>query len=86
MASYKEVVEKLRTNFKSGITTSTQYRIEQLKRLKRLYDESENELVEALKHDLGKPSAEAINFEIDFNKLFVRNALASLEKYAGNIS
>ena len=77
---YTEMVDQLRTNFKSGITTSKQYRIDQLKKLQRLYEECEKDLIEALKQDLGKPDAEALNFEIDFNKKFVKTTLASMEK------
>ena len=80
MADYQELVENLRTNFNSGITTTKQYRIEQLKNLIRLLEEGENELAAALKEDLGKPSAEAVNFEIDLTKTATKTTLASFEK------
>ena len=80
MADYQELVENLRTNFNSGITTTKQYRIEQLKKLIRLLEEGENELAAALKEDLGKPSAEAVNFEIDLTKTATKTTLASFEK------
>ena len=80
MADYQELVENLRTNFNSGITTTKQYRTEQLKKLIRLLEEGENELAAALKEDLGKPSAEAVNFEIDLTKTATKTTLASFEK------
>ena len=73
------LVENLRSNFKSGITKSREYRLKQLNNLMKMYEEGENDLVAALKEDLGKPSAEALMFEIDFNKNFIIHAIASLD-------
>ena len=39
-----------------------------------------DELVEALKKDLCKPTAEAINFEIDLTKNAVKSTLSAFEK------
>ena len=74
------MVENLRGNFKSGITKSREYRLGQLKKLMKMYEEGEDELVAALKEDLGKPSTEALMFEVDFNKNFVKHAIASLDE------
>jgi aldehyde dehydrogenase (NAD+) len=81
MADHSQILERLRATFASGVTKSRTYRINQLKNLQRLYEEGQDELVAALKADLGKPSAEAVNFEVDFNKNFVRTTLDSLDKY-----
>ena len=80
MASYKELVEDLRFNFKSGITKSRDYRLNQLKNLMKMYEEGEDELIEALKEDLGKPATESLIFEIDFNKNFIKLAIASMDE------
>ena len=80
MESFNILVENLRSNFKSGITKSREYRLKQLQNLMKMYEEGENELVAALKQDLGKPSAEALMFEIDFNKNFVKHAISNLDK------
>jgi len=78
------LVENLRSNFKSGITKSREYRIKQLNNLMKMYEEGENDLVAALKEDLGKPSAEALMFEIDFNKNFIIQAIASLDAWGAD--
>jgi len=78
------LIENLRGNFKSGITKSRAYRLAQLKKLMKMYEEGEDELVAALKEDLGKPSTEALMFEIDFNKDFVKHAIASLDKWGAD--
>ena len=80
MADFQGLVENLRTNFNSGITATKEYRTQQLKNLIRLLQEGENELAAALKDDLGKPSAEAVNFEIDLTKTATKTTLASFEK------
>lgn len=81
MADFQVLVENLRTNFNSGITATKEYRTQQLKNLIRLLQEGENELAAALKDDLGKPSAEAVNFEIDLTKTATKTTLASFEKW-----
>ena len=80
MAVYTEIIENLRGTFKSGITKNVKYRKTQLENLIRLYNEGEDELITALKEDLGKPETEALMFEIDFNKNFVKTVLASMDK------
>ena len=80
MASYSSVIENLRGTFKSGITKSVNYRKTQLQNLIKMYEEGEDELVTALKEDLGKPTTEALMFEIDFNKNFVKTVLSSMDK------
>ena len=80
MASYHELVETLRSNFKSGITSSRQYRINQVNNFKKMLEEGESDLVEALKKDLSKPSAEAINFEIDFIKNVIKSTMANFDR------
>lgn len=78
---YGKLVEDLRATFKSGTTKSREYRLQQLKSLKKLYEEGETELVNALKEDLGKPFTEAVVYEIEFNKNFVISAIASMDKW-----
>ena len=78
MESYTMLIENLRKNFKSGITKSKEYRLAQLKNLMKMYEEGESELIAALKEDLGKPTAEAMMYEVDFNKNFVKHTIAAL--------
>ena len=72
------LIENLRKNFKSGITKSKECRLAQLKNLMKMYEEGESELIAALKEDLGKPTAEAMMYEVDFNKNFVKHTIAAL--------
>ena len=51
-----------------------------MENLIKMYEEGEDELVAALKEDLGKPTTEALMFEIDFNKNFVKTVIASMDK------
>merc|ERR1712223_2162622 len=80
MESYTMLIENLRKNFKSGITKTKEYRLAQLKNLMKMYEEGESELIAALKEDLGKPTAEAMMYEVDFNKNFVKHTIAALGK------
>lgn len=78
------VLERLRSTFASGKTKKLEYRKEQLKNLLKMYQEGEQELIEALKQDLGKPTCEAINLEIDFNKNVVKGTLQALDRWTSD--
>lgn len=65
MDSKVEVVEKLRSAFRSGITIPEQFRRNQLVKLKALIKENEAEILQALHKDLAKPKFEAILSEVD---------------------
>lgn len=76
------VVAAVRETYDSGLTRPLEWRREQLGNLRRLIDESEDELIEALRVDLGKPSAEAYASELGFTKTEIRHILANLDKWA----
>jgi aldehyde dehydrogenase (NAD+) len=59
-----QIARKQQAFFKTHATKDVSFRIEQLKKLKRLISENESLLLEALNHDLGKSSAEAYMTEI----------------------
>ncbi|XP_022250571.1 aldehyde dehydrogenase, dimeric NADP-preferring-like isoform X2 [Limulus polyphemus] len=83
MASkYAEVINKLRTTFKHGITKSLEYRKQQLKALYRLCKDNEEVLVRAMKEDLNKPKFESVVCEIEFIRNDIRGMLINLEKWA----
>ena len=77
---YGETMELLRETFRSGVTKSVDYRVMQLNNLMKMYEEGADEFAEALKLDLGKPWAESINFETDFNKNYIKTTLYHLNK------
>lgn len=65
MASQGEVVERLRSAFRSGVTVPEQFRRTQLMKLMSLLKENEEKFVVALHKDLAKPRFEALLSEVD---------------------
>ncbi|MEU9246193.1 aldehyde dehydrogenase family protein [Streptomyces sp. NPDC048385] len=76
-----EVVGRLRATFNTGVTRPLDWRIDQLRRLRALLVENEQELIEALWADLRKNAAEAKMQEIDFTIGDIDEALANLESW-----
>lgn len=62
----RALVARLRATFESGRTRPLSWRREQLKRMKALLVEREDDLLDALAKDLGKPRAEAWATDIGF--------------------
>ncbi|XP_077590838.1 aldehyde dehydrogenase family 3 member B1 isoform X2 [Stigmatopora nigra] len=65
MDNKSEVVNRLRTTFRSGITVSEQFRRVQLSNLKSMIQENEEDILKALHKDLYKPKFEAMIAEVD---------------------
>ncbi|WP_055614503.1 aldehyde dehydrogenase family protein [Streptomyces phaeochromogenes] len=76
-----EVVGRLRATFNTGVTRPLDWRVDQLRRLRALLVENEQELLDALWADLRKNAAEAKTQEIDFTVADIDEALASLESW-----
>jgi len=64
MADVVHVVRKLRDTFSSGRTRSYEWRIAQLKQVLKLVDENEDQFIEALREDIGKPPFESFIAEV----------------------
>ncbi|XP_077475126.1 aldehyde dehydrogenase family 3 member B1 isoform X4 [Stigmatopora argus] len=64
MDNKSEVVNRLRTAFRSGITASEQFRRVQLSNLKSMIQENEEDILKALQKDLYKPKFEAVLAEV----------------------
>jgi aldehyde dehydrogenase (NAD+) len=62
----EELVRRLRSTFESGLTRAESWRRSQLAQLRRLLVESESELLDALRADLGKSATEAYTTEVGF--------------------
>lgn len=60
------VSDELRAAFRSGKTLGIRWRMEQLGKLKQMLVEKEDELIDAIVADLGKPRFEAYTTEIGF--------------------
>lgn len=65
MESHKEVVERLRGAFRSGVTLPIHFRLTQLKAMLLMLEDNEAQILEALHQDLAKPKFEAFLSEIE---------------------
>ncbi|XP_042360409.1 aldehyde dehydrogenase family 3 member B1 [Plectropomus leopardus] len=65
MDTQSQVVDRLRSAFRSGITIPEQFRQTQLAKLMTMIKDNEEQILNALHKDLAKPKFEAIMSEID---------------------
>lgn len=61
------MVAELRRNFASGKTRSYEWRVTQLKKIVKMVEERESEIVDALRSDLNKPAFESVVYEVSFS-------------------
>lgn len=54
MESQKQVLEKLRGAFRSGVTRPIQFRLTQLEAMMSLFEDNETQILEAMHKDLAK--------------------------------
>jgi acyl-CoA reductase-like NAD-dependent aldehyde dehydrogenase len=80
--SYAAVMDQLRRTFRSKKTFPLEYRKKELLQLKKLLQENENELAEAIYKDIRRPKAEAVCFEVVFTLNDVDTALNNLDEWA----
>ena len=74
--------EQLRTTFDSGRTRPVAWREAQLAGLRRMLAEGEDELVEALRLDLGRPRVEAFAADIGHTKAELRHLARHVARWA----
>ena len=79
-------VQKQREFFRSGVTKDLEWRIHQLKVLKKTIKKYEDNLVWALRDDLGKSEFEAYVSEINMVLTELNTAIKNLPKWAENRS
>lgn len=65
MDSESQVLERLRTAFRSGVTLPQEFRRTQLTRLLALINDNEEQILKALHQDLAKPKFEGILSEVE---------------------
>ncbi|XP_008283961.1 aldehyde dehydrogenase family 3 member B1 [Stegastes partitus] len=65
MDTQRQVVDRLRSSFRSGVTVPEQFRKAQLTKLMSMLKENEERFLEALHKDLAKPRFEAVLSEVD---------------------
>ena len=77
-----ELVQKQKAYFRTGETLDTEWRIRQLRRLKTAVLLHEEELVAALKEDLGRSEAEAYLADIGSLIMEINEAISGVKKWA----
>ena len=86
MSSYNEilwdVIQAQRVFFASGATRSVDFRKTQLRRLLKLLERHEKDIVDALQKDLKKHPFEAFSSEIGFLKIEINEALSNIHRWA----
>ncbi|KAG8006720.1 Aldehyde dehydrogenase family 3 member B1 [Nibea albiflora] len=65
MDTHRQVLDRLRSSFKSGVTIPEQFRRTQLSKLTAMIKENEELILKALHKDLAKPKFEAVLSELD---------------------
>ncbi len=80
-ASYGELIDGLRSTFESGRTRPLTWRREQLSGLVKFLFEHEDELVEALRSDLGRPPFEAYGTDIGIVRMHIRDISKKLDRW-----
>lgn len=78
----KELLIEHRQFFYSGVTKPIDFRIEQLKKLKTMIQNQEQEIYEALELDLGKSQFETYTTEIGIVLTNIDEAIKQLPKWA----
>ena len=86
MSSYNEiswdVIQAQRAFFATGATRSLDFRKNQLRRLLKLLERHEKDILEALQKDLKKHPFEAFSSEIGFLKIEINEAISNLRRWA----
>ncbi|MGD7046093.1 aldehyde dehydrogenase [Jeotgalibacillus proteolyticus] len=77
-----EIIEKQKTFFHSGITRKIDFRIKQLRKLQTLIKEHEDEILSALKKDLGKNPFEAYVSEIGITLKSIQTMINNVKQWA----
>ncbi|MCC6225189.1 MAG: aldehyde dehydrogenase family protein [Microthrixaceae bacterium] len=80
-ASYGELIAGLRQTFESGRTRPIAWRREQLAGLVQFLVAHEDELIEALRTDLGKPPFEAYGTDIGVVRMHIRDISRKLDRW-----
>lgn len=82
MNDYKELINRQRTFFESGITKDIRFRIQMLGKLKKSIIRYEKEIMEALREDLNKAPFEAYETEIGIAMEEIKETIKNLSKWA----
>jgi aldehyde dehydrogenase (NAD+) len=81
-SGFAELVDGLRATFRSGRTRPIEWRQRQLRALLQLLVDHEDDLVAALREDLGRPPLEAYAADIGTTKAEIKHALKHVASWA----
>jgi acyl-CoA reductase-like NAD-dependent aldehyde dehydrogenase len=79
--NFTAVLATLKETFETGITSPVAFRKQQLKNMLNMLVVHEQDLVHALKKDLGKSRMEAVCMEVEFCRNNIRSAIADVENW-----
>lgn len=79
---FGSLVERLRRSFATGRTRDLQWRREQLDAMRRMLEQNEERIAEAMKRDLSKPKLEVLLGETSLLYAEIRYARARLKRWA----
>ncbi|MGG7178856.1 aldehyde dehydrogenase [Clostridium paraputrificum] len=82
MMGMKEILQSQKTYFKGNSTLSIDFRINNLRKLKRILKENEDEILEALNKDLGKSHFEGYATELGIVYEEINLAVKNVRKWA----
>ncbi|KAG4074044.1 hypothetical protein HA402_014249 [Bradysia odoriphaga] len=83
---HEKILTTIRNGFQSGKTLPLSFRIEQLKNLHRMFVESKDEILEALRKDMKKARLEATLYEIEIVQNECNGLIRNLKDLAKNTS
>ncbi|MEX0915974.1 MAG: aldehyde dehydrogenase family protein [Wenzhouxiangellaceae bacterium] len=81
-AEYRELVDRLRATFDSGRTRPLKWRRAQLDAMRRMLEENEDAIAQALHRDLAKPPQEVLLGETALLFGEIRHARSRIERWA----
>ena len=76
------LVNKQRQFFNTGKTKDIEFRIEQLKKLRQVISDNQQEIMDALKKDLNKSPMEAYGTEVGFLLADIKHTLKTIRSLA----
>jgi len=81
MNTWQSLLDDLNHTFRTGLTRPVSWRKEQLKQLLQFLNDHEQDLLDALKKDLGKHPSEARLTELQFLRSDIKHTLASIPSW-----
>ncbi|XP_037953805.1 aldehyde dehydrogenase family 3 member B1 isoform X1 [Teleopsis dalmanni] len=81
MPNFDDILQKCRSAFNSGKTKDVNFRRKQLENLLRMYEDHENDMINALDADLRRPKQESLVVETEYMKNDIKHILYHLNDW-----